>query len=73
VEIASGGEKGQAVGRGGPIGDGKRRPDTDEFQLKDIRLKEGQFLRFVIHPNKWWGQDLTRIDYLKIKAVIDSK
>ncbi len=69
VEIATEGDKGQEVGKGGPIGDGKGRPDKDEFELKDVKLKKGQYVRFVVHPNKWWGQDLTRIDYLKIEPA----
>ena len=67
VEIApADGGKGKEVAKGGPLGDGKGRPDSDKFTLPNVKLAKGQLLRLVIHPNKWWGQDLTRIDSFRI-------
>jgi len=68
LEAAQAGEKGRELGKGGPIGDGHGRPDKAEFTIKSIALKKGELIRLVIHPNKWWGRDLTRIDSFKVVA-----
>lgn len=59
--------KGKVLGKGGPVGDGHGRPDDDEFRIEKAEFEKGEFIRFVIHPNKWWGQDLTRIDQFRIE------
>ena len=53
--------------RGGPIGDGGGRPNSGSFKTRKTRLRKGYLIRLVIHPNKWWGQDLTRIDSFRIE------
>ena len=69
IEIADGGKRVQQLGQGKPIGDGHGRPDSGKFEVDDAVLRKGQLLRLVIHPNKWWGQDLTRIDALRIDQM----
>ncbi len=53
--------------KGEPFGDGHGRPDSARFKSKKIKLRNGYLVRLVIHPNKWWGQDLTRIDFFRIE------
>ena len=55
------------LAKGGPIGDGHGRPDSAEFRSRKTALAKGHVVRLTIHPNKWWGQDLTRIDSLRIE------
>ncbi|MBM3982226.1 MAG: hypothetical protein FJ304_18565 [Planctomycetes bacterium] len=68
VETADGGKPVKKIGSGGPVGDGNGRPDSDTFAFTAVELKKGQLVRLVIHPRKWWGSDLTRIDSFKIEA-----
>jgi len=58
----------RVLGKNGPVGD-KIGPDTAKFAYKNIGLKKGELIRLVIDPNKWWGTDLTRIDFFKIKRI----
>lgn len=66
VELAEGGKGIKKLGSGGPFGDGGGRPASGTFSLSGIEAKKGQLVRLVIHPRKWWGTDLTRIDSFKI-------
>ena len=65
--MADGGQKGSKIASGGPIGDGKDRPDSGTFECKKVSVKKGQLIRLVIHPRKWWGSDLTRIDSFRVE------
>jgi hypothetical protein len=67
IEIAKEGAVVKKLGQGKPVGDGHGRPESDKFNFPDVKLSKGQLVRLVIHPNKWWGQDLTRIDQFKIE------
>jgi hypothetical protein len=67
VEIADGGKPVRKIGSGGPIGDGGDRPDGGKFEYRKVSVKKGQLIRLVIHPRKWWGSDLTRIDSFRIE------
>lgn len=55
--------------KGGPVGDGGGRPDSATFQTRATKMRKGYLIRLVIHPNKWWGRDLTRIDAFRIEHV----
>ena len=68
VEAANGGAKGKLLGKGGPIGDGHGRPDSGEFKVEKASLEAGELIRLVIHPNKWWGSDMTKVE-LRIERV----
>ncbi len=69
LELAEGGKPGRRVAGGGPIGDGKGRPNSDTIAVKDVKAKKGELLRLVVHPRKWWGTDLTRLDGFKVEPV----
>jgi hypothetical protein len=66
LELVEGGKSIRKIGTGGPIGDGKGRPDSDRFQFPEVVARKGQLVRLVIHPRKWWGSDLTRIEAFRI-------
>lgn len=66
IEVASAGKRGRLIAKGGPIGDGKGRPDHGKFQANNVKVQKGELIRLVIHPNRWWGQDLTRIDSFRV-------
>lgn len=55
--------------KGGPIGDGQGRPESATFRVANVRLEAGDRIRLVIHPNRWWGADLTRIDRFSVEAA----
>ena len=57
------------VSRGEPVGDGHGRPDSDTYVSPPQILSKGVVVRLVIHPNKWWGQDLTRIDRFVVRRL----
>ncbi len=61
------------LAKGEPVGDGHGRPDSAKFKTRKTRLKKGNLVRLVIHPNKWWGQDLTRIDALRIEGQSETQ
>lgn len=64
---------GKRLATGTPIGDGGGRPDAGPFAAGNVDAKKGQLIRLVLHPRKWWGSDLTRIDAFRIEpAKIDS-
>lgn len=67
IEIAEGGKSVKKIGNGGPLGDGGGRPDSETFAFKKVAVKKGQLVRLVIHPRKWWGSDLTRINTFRIE------
>ena len=58
--------KGKLLGKGGPIGDGRGRPESGAIHIKSVELKKSDFVRLVVHPNQWWGRDLTRIHSFKV-------
>lgn len=60
--------KWEVVGRGGPFGDAVG-PESVQFAVKDVALKEGDLLRLIIDPIDWWGTDLIRIDSFKIERA----
>lgn len=62
IEIVEAGKAARQVGKGGPLGDGHGRPDRDRFHIQAVELKKGQLVRLCVHPRKWWGTDLTRIE-----------
>lgn len=62
----------EVVAKGGPIGDAVG-PEAAQFTVRNVALTQGDLLRFVIDPGRWWGTDLTRIDYLKIERAGPSK
>lgn len=64
VDAAKG--KTAELAHGGPFGDGQGRPDSAKFKTRKTRLRKGYLVRLVIHPNRWWGQDLTRVDYFRV-------
>jgi hypothetical protein len=68
IEVADGGKKGELIKKGDPIGDGGGRPDSAEFKAEKVSVEQGKLLRLVIHPNKWWGSDMTRVE-LRIERV----
>jgi alpha-L-fucosidase 2 len=68
VEVATGGNAGREIARGGPIGDARGRLDSGEVRAEAFRVKQGECIRFVVHPNKWWGSDMTKVE-LKIERV----
>ncbi len=49
------------------VSDGGGRADGGDVDVKEIEVKKGQLIRFVIHPRGWWGSDLTAIENLKIE------
>ncbi len=56
------------LGKGGPIGD-KIGPDSQRFSFRNVALKKGELIRWVIDPNRWWGSDLTQIEDLTIERM----
>jgi hypothetical protein len=60
--------KGTELGRGNPIGDTNEK-DSTTFTIEKASLKKGELVRFVIDPNKWWGTDMTRIDYFRVEKA----
>jgi sporulation protein YlmC with PRC-barrel domain len=67
VETApGGGPTTRVIGKGGPVGDGNERPESQQFSFNNVELKQGQHIRLVIHPRKWWGSDLTQISGFRI-------
>jgi len=66
IEVADGAKVGKAIKKWGPIGDGKGRPDSMNFKVEKLSVEKGKLIRFVCHPNKWWGSDMTKVE-LKIK------
>lgn len=69
VEVAPrDGGKGAEIAAGGPFGDGGGRPDSTEIKAGPFDVRQGQTVRFVIHPKKWWGSDLTKVE-LKIERI----
>ncbi|MCG8583589.1 MAG: hypothetical protein MI757_02635 [Pirellulales bacterium] len=69
VEVAKGGSPGKVVGKGGPVGDGKGRPDSVEVKIDHVEVAEGELIRVTIDPIKWWGSNLTKIEGLKIERA----
>ncbi len=67
IETADAGKPVKKIGSGGPVGDGNGNPDSDKFSFEKVELNKGQLVRLVIHPRKWWGSDLTRIDSFRIE------
>ncbi len=69
VEVCAAGEK--AIGKAervlatGKVGDNVG-PASVEFQVEKVTLKQGQFVRLVVDPNKSWATDMTRITGFKI-------
>lgn len=55
------------LGKGGPFGDGGGRPVGGKIDISEVEAKKGQLIRVVIHPGRWWGSDMTKIDGLKIE------
>ena len=66
LQLADDGKPGKTIGRGGPFGDGNGRPDSVTFQHRNVAAAKGQLIRLEIHPRKWWGSDMTRIDSFRI-------
>lgn len=62
------GAKATLLKSGGPVGDGKG-PESAAFDIPGTALNPGDLVRLVIHPNRWWGTDLTRIDSFKIELA----
>jgi len=50
------------------VGD-KVGPESKEIKAENVELAAGKLVRLVIDPRKWWGADMTRIDYFKIERV----
>lgn len=71
LDKVSGG-KSSNLAKGGPIGDGKG-PESESFGVPRAEFAQGELVRLVIHPNRHWGQDLTRIDYFKIEPAREGK
>ena len=65
IELAT--KKTVELKKGEPVGDGHGRPQSASFETRKLSLKKGHLIRLVIHPNQWWGQDLTRIDSFQIE------
>ena len=63
-------EKSVVLGKGGPIGDGHGRPDSATIQVIQTAMAKDDLIRLVIHPNQWWGQDLTRIDGFRVEPIV---
>ncbi|MHC4983553.1 MAG: hypothetical protein ACYTF6_10395 [Planctomycetota bacterium] len=51
-----------------PVGDAVG-PESREIKTEKAKLTKGKLVRLVIDPRKWWGADMTRIDYFKIERV----
>ena len=51
-----------------PVGDAVG-PESREVAAVNAELTKGALVRLVIDPRKWWGADMTRIDYFKIERV----
>jgi hypothetical protein len=73
LEIAEGGKPVKKIGKGGPIGDGHGRPESDKFDFKGVEVQKGQLVRLVIHPRRWWGTDMTKIEAFTIAPSGTSK
>ena len=69
VELAHDGDTGKKLAAGGPVGDGHGRPDSATFKIEKTSLRPGELIRLVIHPNRWWGTDMTRIEDLRIERL----
>ncbi len=57
------------LGKGGPIGDGHGRPESGIIQVINTSMEAADLIRLVIHPNQWWGQDLTSIEGFRVDPV----
>ena len=68
VELAREGDAGKKLAAGGPVGDGKGRPDSADIKIGKTACKAGQQMRIVVHPNRWWGTDMTDLQ-LTIERV----
>jgi len=68
IEVADGGKRGKLIAKGGPFGDGHGRPDSAELKAEKFAVERGQLIRLVIHPNRWWGSDMTKVE-LRIERV----
>jgi len=68
LEIADGGGRGKLIAKGGPIGDARGRPDSADLKVRKVSIERGKLLRLVIHPNKWWGSDMTAVQ-LRIERI----
>jgi len=70
LEVADGGNRGKQIAKGGPFGDGHGRPDSADVKAEAFEVEKGKLIRLVIHPNKWWGSDMTKVE-LRIERVGD--
>ena len=68
IEVADGGQRGKLIKKGKPLGDGHGRPDSARFKAENVSIRRGKLLRLVIHPNNWWGSDMTRVE-LRIERL----
>ncbi len=68
VERALGGAAGRVLSRGGPIGD-RLGPESQRITIRAVQLNQGDLVRLVIDPGRWWGTDETRIDSFHIRRV----
>lgn len=54
------------LAKGGPLGDGRQDPKNGTFKAARTIFPKDTLVRLIIHPNKWWGQDLTLIESFKV-------
>lgn len=70
VEVAEAGKSYTLLKQGGPVGDGNpQNGNSMEFKIENVKIGGGRHVRLVIHPNAWWGGDMTRIDSFKIEKA----
>jgi len=70
VEVAEPGKSYALLKQGGPVGDGNdQNGNSMEFKIENVKIGGGRHVRLVIHPNAWWGGDMTRVDSFKIEKM----
>jgi len=42
--------------------------DSAELKAEKFAVARGQLIRLVIHPSRWWGSDMTKVE-LRIERV----
>ena len=70
VMVSKDGNGGKVLAKGGPFGDG-RGPKSVDVKIEKAELKAGDLVFLIIDPGRWWGADLTVVDFLRIERVSD--
>jgi len=64
-------KKGTVAGKAArSIGD-KVGPDSETFEIKNVKVASGQMIFVVIDPGKWWGSDMAALKPLTFTRTGD--